>query len=166
MPSDHRRIMLTCHDERPLRLLGLDPATAGAVQIWCALARFAGLVEHAGRELETRLDRAEWWLIADCLNGCADLWDYSPNPVRALSLVLLQVEDAIRLDGLDRKWLAEDPVPAAELGRALLTKLAALTPVHGEAILAAVRHFWRHPETQADSDWWRVAARRQPTAPE
>lgn len=157
MPSDKRRIMLTLIDDRPFLVLGLDPEEHGAAHVWAALTRYAALVERAGRELEARLDRRDWCYLADVLNGCLDLWDDSGTALSALTLIAAEAEDGQRLNGTGDKWYgAGQGEPGV---RALLAKLRRLDPVHGEAILAAVRHFWRDPDLGVDSPWWSVAFR-------
>ena len=157
MPTERRRIMLTVLDDTPLRVLGLDPAEAGATQIWAALVRHADAVGRAGRDLERLLSPEGWCLVADVLNGCADLWDLSGTPISTLTLIAAEVEDGHRLDGLGDKWFGEGKGDSGV--KALLSTLRGLTPAHGEAVLAAVRFFWSRPDLGVEDKWWKVSAR-------
>lgn len=156
---------------RSMRILGLEPdplpgptgipgEPAGATEITAALSRYAAAVNDAGQELDRLLTRDEWNLIADMLNGCADLWDYSGTPMPSLLLIRAQVEDGHRLDRVGDKWFGE------EVGdrrvKELLGKLAKMSTVHGDAILAAARYFWRHADIDhSEERWWSVARRTE-----
>lgn len=162
MPTEKRRLFLTILDPDVVRTLGLEPAAPdqfGAAQAWGALARYAGLLNRAGRELEQVLDHQEWRYLADALNGCADLWDYDGPPIPGLTLILAEAADAHLLNRAGDRRFDSDPDGRVT---ALIGKLQSLTPTHGDAILAAVRWFWGHTELGADSEWWRVAARTGP----
>lgn len=112
--------------------------------------RLARLVESATAELGSVLDRAEWNAIADVMNGCADLYDYAESDVPALIMVRANLQDS---PGIGGKWGIDVP--------ALCRRLEALTPLHGEAILCAVRWAWRHcDEWDPRDDWWTPAFRR------
>lgn len=84
-------------------------------------------------ELRTvSLTAAEAHLLADALNGT--LWE--PHTMR---LLWAGVDDAIRLDGLAKKWQVDSG--------ALVAKLRALTPGQTVAVIDAVERAW-----QADGD--------------
>jgi hypothetical protein len=169
MPTEHRRVKISLGPAltRSLKILGLspdiDPADGvpadGAIQITAALVRYADAIDRAGRELNQLLDREEWNLMADVLNGCADLWEYSESPpMYSLSLIRAEVEDGHRLDGLGYKWFGEEDRKKADAKlKALLGKLGKLNSLQGDAIMAAVRHFWRHAGDGIDHTeiaWW------------
>jgi len=114
--------------------------------------RLARLVEQATAELSAVLDRNEWNAIADVMNGTADLYDFADSQVPALMMVRANLQDS---PGIGKKWGVKLPD--------LLVKLAALTPLHGEAILCAIRWFWRNTDQKVDhttEDWWRPEFRR------
>src|SRR5271166_1540668 len=124
MPSDNRRLKLTLTPalDHSLRVLGLnariDPNDGvpvdGVVQVTSALARYADAIEQASRDLDRLFDRAEWNLIADVLNGCADLWEWSERPMSSLTLIRAEIEDGHRLNRLGYKWFGEDDPKASD----------------------------------------------------
>lgn len=164
-------LALTGDLARSMRILGLEPEPlpgptgipgepAGATEVTAALSRYAVAVGDAGRELERTLDRDEWNMIADLLNGCADLWDYSATPMPSLLLIRAQVEDGHRLDRSGDKWFGEEE--GDRKVKALLGKLAKMSTIHGDAILAAARYFWRHAGIDHNEDrWWAVTHRTE-----
>jgi len=178
VPTDLRRIMITTTDSlaRSLRVLGLSPdadkeagvPAAGSQQIIGAMARYADAIGHAGRELDRILTRPEWNMIADLMNGCADLWDYSESPIGAMHMIVANIEDGQRLDGAGDKWLADELRPRSgdKKTAELVEKLRRLSPIHGDAIVAAVRYFWSHsPDVDHVEDrWWTVEFRTKPRA--
>lgn len=84
-----------------------------------------------GAELSTLdLSEAEAGLVADALNGIL----LEPHTMR---LLWANVADAIRLQGLDRKWGVD--------GEALVEKLRALTPGQIWALADAAERFWVAP---------------------
>ncbi len=140
--------------------LAILSATADTAGINGALRRYSGSIVQASRELESVLVRAEWNYLADCLNGCADLWDYAETPLSSLTLIRAEAHDAHRLNRTGGKWFGETKKAgdkgAAELGQ----KLDAMTALHGDAILCAVRHFWEHPGIDHTVEsWWTVEHR-------
>jgi len=172
MPTLNRRVSLNLTPAltRSLRVLGLTPeidpdsgvAVDGATQITSALARYAEAIDRAGRELDQLLDRQEWNLMADVLNGCADIWEWSETPMSSLLLIRAEVEDGHRLDRAGDKWFGEELEPGSgdKATKALLGKLGKLTTIHGDAIMAAIRYFWRCPEIDhTEHCWWTVAFR-------
>ncbi len=166
MPSENRRINLTLspHLQAAFRTLALDLEQHGATPITAALARYAEHVGRANRRLERIFDRAEWNAMADVLNGCADLWDYSETPLSQLLMIRANVEDGHRLDGLGHKWFG-DGAAGDKAIKSLLTKLGKLTEIEGDAIAAAVRYFWndarpgRQQIDHATDEWWKLSER-------
>ena len=165
--EEQRRIAITLNPSlaRSMRVLGLTPAidaadgvpADGATQLTAALARYADAVDRAGRELNQVFGREEWNLMADVLNGCADVWEYSPNPsMYSLSLIAAEIEDGHRLDGLGYKWFDENDRKGSDAKvKVLLGKLGKLSSLHGDAIMAAIRFFWRHTEIDhSEARWW------------
>ncbi|MHB8397392.1 MAG: hypothetical protein ACYDCI_00435 [Candidatus Limnocylindrales bacterium] len=170
-----RRIMLTQSPplERSLRTLGLDPDIErdglgrglGAPQIVGIIARYADAIERASRELDRLISRNEWLLLADILNGFDDRSDWSFSPFNSIQLLVGQVQDGQHLDGAGDKWLADGGKPrSGDAATAkLVAKLRECSPIHGDAILAAVRWFWAHSDTvdAAEDRWWVVDFRRK-----
>lgn len=166
MPTERKRLTLL-PDLESLAVCGRDirPDEGGSwsdatQQVNGVIRRHALLIERAAAELKPVLTRAEWNLIADVNNGCADLWDYSGSDLPALVGITANVDDGDRLEGAGEKWDVDVP--------ALLRKLASLTPTHGEAIADAVRWFWDHSaeiDHQKD-EWWSPAFRRAAVAAE
>ena len=163
MSTDKLQISLTIGEDL-FRALALDPKEHGAVQVTAALARYAEHVGRAARRVEEAIIRAEWNALADVLNGCADLWDYSETPFSHLLLIRACVEDGHRLDGLGYKWFGDGQ--AGDRGiRDLLCKLGKMTDLEGDAIAAAVRFFWmdarpgRGRIDHSTDEWWTLAYR-------
>ncbi len=73
------------------------------------------------------LSEAEASLVVDALNGTI----MEPHTYR---LLWAEVDDAVRLDGLDRKWGVD--------GDALVTKLRALSPGATMAVVDAAERYW------------------------
>jgi hypothetical protein len=154
-----------------MRVLGLAPEADpenhtpadGATQITAALGHYADAVERANAELDQVLSRAEWNMMADVLGGCANLWDFTESSMSALFFIRAEVEDAQRLDGAGDKWFGEELERGSgdKAVKALLKKLAAMSYIHGDAIMAAIRHFWRYSRTIDHSRdiWWTVDCR-------
>lgn len=134
-----------------LSVLGYDTVEDGQTACVTGPARrLARLVEQATAELSAVLDRAEWNSIADVMNGCADLYDYTDSDVPALLMVRANLQDSPEVA---HKWKIDVP--------GLCRKLESLTPTHGEAILCAVRWFWRNCDADHKRDsWWEPAYRR------
>ena len=86
---------------------------------------------------EVKLTLPECWFIADMLNG--GLMDaYTAGQIWA------EAEDAIALDGLDKKWQVD--------GKAFVEKLKALSPVQALALVDAAERFWQANTGTADDD--------------
>lgn len=168
MGTTHKRATII-PDHDALAVLGVEADTAG---INGSLSRYAGLIERAAAELTAVLERAEWNYLADCLNGCADLW--MDTPIHTLTLIGAEAEDAHRLNRTGDKWLtsagdrlakpAERKAADAKVAE-MLAKLQSLTALHGEAIMAAVRHFWSEDGVESidhtKDEWWTVKFRRE-----
>lgn len=121
-----------------------------------ALAEYAYLIDRAAGELAAVLNRAEWNALADVLNGCADLHDYGTTPMNPLVLIVAELHDGDRYNGIGAKWGIDVPD--------LCGRLAALTPLHGYAVHAAVRWLWTHSDAidHTTAEWWAVGFRRPP----
>lgn len=155
--ADTRR-RLQAHDTPHLDTLA-RPHTAEGIDL--AVAEYAGLLWLAGREIEGQLDRAEWNMLADALNGCLDLHDFSGG-ISYGTLILAEVSDGHSLNRLGDKWLGCKGKKADETANDLLRRLSAMSALHHAAIAAAVRYFWEHTEIDiATEEWWRVGARKQ-----
>jgi len=157
MPTTKQRTMIPI-EPAPLAVAGWDvtPGDDGrregvTTAILGTVNRFAALVEQAGRELDAVLTRDEWNALADANNGCYDLFDHAEPMTSPLTILWANVQDS---EGLGEKW-GIDP-------RALVRKLKALAPLHGEAILAAVRWFWHHCDAidHQKDEWWAPSFRR------
>lgn len=128
------------------------------------------LLKPACLEVEGAFSRAEWNLIADANNGCSPLFNVAGGALRhAPLMVCANVEDDIRLNGGDRKWLDDDPKAAAKLGKELVRKLAALSELQKWAVVLAVQFFWDDAAPRPGSnkidhqedEWWTLAYRRR-----
>lgn len=151
MPTDVKRLT-AIPDLEALAVLGYDVTEDG--QTGCVVGparRLAKLVEQATAELSAVFGRNEWNAIADVMNGCADLYDHAGTDVPALMMVRMNLQDS---PGIEKKWKIKLP----ELTR----KLEALTTLHGEAILCAVRWAWRHCDDwdHQQDEWWRPEFRK------
>jgi hypothetical protein len=89
------------------------------------LERLYTLYKHALREVP--LSENEACLLCDVLNGT--LMD-----ANSAALLWAEVEDGIRLDGLDQKWEVDGP--------ALVKRLQALDRLHCLALIDAAERFW------------------------
>jgi hypothetical protein len=164
MPTEKRRIQLSV-DEEVFRTLALDPREHGAIQVSAALARYARHLGAAAREVEGMFSRDEWNYIADVMNGCADMMDYSETPLSHRISILANVEDGHRLDGAGYKWFGEEDRAAADAAvAALAQKLHRLTDLQGDAVAAATRFFWDDSTGSIDharDPWWTLAFRKK-----
>lgn len=92
------------------------------------LGRYYALL---AREMATlQFGEGEAYLICDALNGT--ILDET-----SIRLIWAEVEDAIRLDGLDHKWNVD--------GGALVEKLKSLCPGQAVALVDAVERAWMAP---------------------
>lgn len=105
------------------------------------LGRLYALYDRALREID--LTENEAMLIVDALNGVLIGAD-------AGALLWANIEDSIRLDGLDEKWSVDGP--------ALVEKLQAMTATQAMAVLDAAERFWQQPEKDA-APWVRECFR-------
>lgn len=137
-------------DTESLTILGYSVGEDGQTGVITGPARrLARLVTAATRELGAVLEHAEWNAIADVMNGSADIYDYADTEVPAIMMIVANLQDS---DGIGKKW----EIDVADLAR----RLNALTPLHGEAILCAVRWAWRNCEAWDHADeWWTPAYR-------
>lgn len=92
-----------------------------------SLARYFSLLARARAGLRAALTEAEVSLLADASNGVIyESW--------SIPHLAAGIEDAIALDGADRKWGVDGP--------ALLAKLAALDSAATFALVDALERFW------------------------
>jgi hypothetical protein len=173
MATEYRRLSITITPalSRSLAILGLSPdlepdagvPVPGAQQIVGAITRYADAVDRASRELDKLLTREEWNYLADVLNGCADIWEWSETPMGSMFLILAEAEDAHSLNRTGDKWFGEELEPGSgdKATKVMLTKLRGLSQIHGDAILAATRYFWSHAQEvdHIEHQWWRVEYR-------
>ena len=105
------------------------------------LGRYRWLLADALASIE--LTEGEAALICDANNGMGtfDLYDEAPGGHEWRSW-RFNVEDSIRLDGTDEKWGVD--------AKALLAKLADMTPVQLCAVADAVEKFWARCEEPTD----------------
>ena len=82
----------------------------------------------------------EWRLVMDALNGTIMDWFGSSFGSSGRTLAAIQVEDAIRLNGLDRKWDVD--------GTALVTKLRSLTYGQALALSDFVERWWKRASSK------------------
>ncbi len=90
------------------------------------LERLYTLYRLALREMKLTLPEA--WFIVDMLNG-------SLMDANTAGLLWAEAEDAIALDGLDKKWQVD--------GKAFVEKLKALSYVQSLALVDAAERFWQ-----------------------
>lgn len=157
MPTNKTRTMIPI-EPVPLAVAGWDvtPGEDGrregvTTAVIGTLNRFAALVEQAAREVDAVLSREEWNALADANNGCYDLFDFGEPQTSPLTILWANVQDS---EGLGEKWGIDR--------RSLVAHLKRLTPLHGEAILAAVRWFWSHCDAidHQKDEWWTPKFRR------
>ncbi len=91
---------------------------------------------------EIQLTEAEALLICDALNGTIHA-----SSVPARMVLYAQVDDAIRIYGLDRKWIVD--------GNALLEKIHDMSEVQALAIIDAVERFWTPARIEEASEQMR-----------
>ncbi|MFA6168435.1 MAG: hypothetical protein WC700_17560 [Gemmatimonadaceae bacterium] len=77
---------------------------------------------------------AEWRLVCDALNGTWLGDDTTISTMPARGMIICEVEDAIRINGLGEKWGVD--------GTALTHRLAALTDAECESVRDVVIVFW------------------------
>lgn len=102
------------------------------------LERYYRLLAETRPTLRERFSPAEISLVIDACNG----WATWMEPFDLLRLIWANVEDSIRLDGLDQKWEIPDPP-------GLVQRLKSLSPVEVLALCDAVERFW-HAVGQGD----------------
>lgn len=82
--------------------------------------------------------------LADAQILCPDAWDRITMTGRVCSGLEHEVYDAIRLNQLDQKWEID--------GRALVNKIAALTPAEREQIIRTVAAVWSRNDERFEAD--------------
>ena len=98
--------------------------------------RYYRLLADARRALRERFSGPEISLIIDACNGW---WILSPEDCRSVDH---NIEDAIRLDGLDQKWNVPDSAD-------LVARLRGLTWLEAVALCDAIERFW-HAASEGD----------------
>ena len=166
MPAKHKTLSVY-PDPTALALVGGNsPSCNLAIECWAKMLQAS---HPAG------LDRADWNLLADVLNGTMSDASWTGQ------YLLLEINDAFALNGADWKWYGSE---AEELraslakirgkrgavhprGAKLIEAIGKLDYAGVQAILVAVRWFWHHHEeidTRSDL-WWvlqfRVARYKQ-----
>ncbi|MBU6428712.1 MAG: hypothetical protein KGR26_06880 [Cyanobacteria bacterium REEB65] len=135
--------------ERAARPLGIDQS----IQIAAALHRYAAALADGRRRLARVFDRQEWNLMADIMNGCLDLHDYAETPFSIGTLIMANIQDGHRLNGIGRDWFGDDQ--ADQRVEALVRKVVKLQPIEADAIGVAIRQFWADPDVDPTTDeWW------------
>lgn len=152
--SDKKQVVVN----RPLlAACGCDPdgPDGPTLSVLGPAYRLAALIDQAARETDAVLTPADWRAIADSANGCLDLLTPDPDALSGLPVLAVVRANLADRPDLGPKWGTD----LAELDR----KLELLTPLHGEAVRAAVKWWWDHaadgwhPETYG---WWGPAFRR------
>lgn len=101
-----------------------------------AASRYFSLLERELAALDLTEDEAS--LVCDALNGTS--WDYGGlGQPSAGSAVRLELADAIRLSGLDRKWEVDQDLFLSKVGR--------WSEAQCLAVLDAVERFWADCDT-------------------
>jgi hypothetical protein len=95
------------------------------------LARLYRMYERALREVPLTYNEA--CLLVDALNG------YMPD-IASAKYLWAEVEDAVRLGELDKKWQVD--------GTVLMEKLRGLSLLHCMALIDAVERFWVLSESE------------------
>ncbi len=99
------------------------------------LERLYTLYRLALREVKLTLPEA--WFIVDMLNG-------SMMDANTAGLLWAEAEDAIALDGLDKKWKID--------GKAFVEKLKKLSDAQALALVDAAERFWQANTGTADDE--------------
>lgn len=113
------------------------PVVAADLQTAAELSRYRDLLRRELARVE--FTRGEACCVCDALNGCL-LLDGLEGQHSSMVWWPAEVEDAMRLDGIDAKWDVDGP--------ALLKKLAALTPGQRFAVADAAERFWQASSAQ------------------
>jgi hypothetical protein len=124
MPTKEKRVGVYVGPELAARLVD-DPVRSRSAQVNTLADRYTYLL--AGVRLE--LSDAELSLIRDACNGSV----FQPAQIGLPGLVW-SVEDAIKLDALDKKWSVDGP--------ALVAKLRGLDRVGLAWLVEDVEKFW------------------------
>lgn len=121
MPS--RNIYLT-----PDAAAALAARSTGDRDVSRAACRMLERYAEVARRCRPELSEAEWSLLRDACNG------WAVEPASAVAWLPLQVDDAIRLDELDRKWGVDGP--------ALIERLRRLDYAGCLAVLDEIERWW------------------------
>ena len=121
------RITITIPHDLVEEIAARSENASGAIQV--SLSRYLEILRWGRAELRDLLSDAEASLILDALNGT--LWP----EVNTVAYIPLEISDAIRLNGSDKKWQVD--------GAALVSKLANLTYAQKCAIADASERWWQ-----------------------
>lgn len=168
MPTNRKRVAFA-PDHKALVALGLDPDLDGTVTsaaVSGALARYADLMYEAAADMDRLWRRTQWGFVADCLrNTRFPVFTPSDYPAHLAVIQAIDREHGERrigdgwflnaIDGAQLTLVAARQKSDARV-KAVCEQLRALTPVHGAAVLAAVRWYWDHEEELKDTarEWW------------
>lgn len=175
MPTKRKRVPVA-FDDKAVVALGLDPDIEGEVSsaaLAGAVARYADLMYVAAADLDRLWRRAQWAFVAECLRR-TKFPAFAPTDHTAHLAVIEAIEEAHAAKRLGEMHFI-DAIEAAKLTHAaarkradervaaLCQQLRALTPVHGAAVLAAVRWYWAHEAELkgAKDEWWLPHARNK-----
>lgn len=127
--------ILAAMDGRSHRGAGEDRSSI----IWRSLARYLAIISRAKLDMAKRFDRQECALILDACNGTAFMDTIS------IQLLPAGVEDAIEMDGLDKKWQVD--------GAELMRKLNSLSYAERMALVDAISLWWDRVSNAEQPDY-------------
>lgn len=132
-----RTALLVAGAEEQLRRRRVDTGTGALLEDHVAYRRHRDRLREALADL--RLTPAEAALICDALNGHAALYDHAELAPSG-GLIALEVQDSERHEahGLDD-----------EQARALVRRLAAMSPLQALAVADAAERFWAAPAAES-----------------
>lgn len=118
-----------------------------------AIECWAEAIRRATPIVASALDKSDWKMLADTLNGHA-----SDANECGYSLAV-SVTDSHELEQTGTKWYGKQ---VASRVRSLADKLRAMHYAEAQAIVWAVRWFWEHHQrVDADDPWWDIMYRRK-----
>lgn len=157
-----------------LAALGLDPTIKGDVTagaILGAVERLADGFQAAVGALTGHFHRREWEFLADVMR-CAEFPEFD-GQLPAHLMIVETIERAQRDRRAGDRWFisAHDQLTltvGAAMKRSddrvkeVCDRIRSLSPIHGDAVLAAVRWYWRHHEDKSavGGEWWLPSARK------
>lgn len=123
MPSRNIYLTPAANEALATRTTGNRDVSQVACRI---IERYAEVVKRRKPELS----EAEWNLIREACNG------WVVEPAAAVGWLSMQVEDAIKINNLDRKWQVD--------GAALVKKVRSLDYADCLAVVDDVEQYWTH----------------------